>query len=581
MDAWWDVWPARLEAETQGLDLLGYDWQIIPGAREEGCLRLTVAVPVDGEVLNLEVTYPHAYPYFPPEVVLRERSLRRHQHPVGKQLCLLKDGGRDWDPASDSLAVLLREQLPIVLEIDRQGAASDYAAEHEDLIAEPLSSFLNYAAGSLIIVPDETPPAEYESGRLKFSGRLGDNSGQPRVRALISEILSHKGDVLGGISANVPSLDQSFSGYWLRLSCRPPDEAVGNTEYFLREAEKLIPGFTKEVSNAPKGRAFIVGFLYADEVAWRESGDDWIFMSITIKQKAKRSRLAQLTCELIRTDWGGPGSLSHRAPFLSPLREKSVLLVGLGSLGSPLAIQLAKAGMKVIHMVDDDFLQMGNSVRWALGSRYAGLLKVVAMGFHIKNEYPYTKAVGHAFRIGAAFPQNPDAKTLESLCEEVDLVVDATANFSVSYYLSDLCKYKETPYLWLTTTHGCQGGIVGRVIPGVDQGCWHCFQRSLGDGRISQPKDSGRDDIQPGGCSQSTFIGAGIDSDEVSLMAARLAVATLCRGEQNAYGDFDWNIAVGDFYNENGPISPEWKRSNLEIHPQCSQCSQEVSILVD
>lgn len=581
MEMWWDVWPERLQAETRELDQLGYDWQIVPESREEGCLRLVVAIPEDGGVLNIEVTYPHTYPYFPPDVILRERSLRRHQHLVGKHLCLLKDGGRDWDPATDSLAVLLRDQLPVVLEIDRQGAVSDYAAEHEDLIAEPFSSFLNYAAGSLIIAPGETPPAEYQSGRLKFSGRLGDNSDQLRVRALISEILSHKGDVLGGISVKLPTLDQSFSGYWLRLSGRPPDEAAGNTEYFLREAEKFIPGFNKEVSNAPKGRTFIVGFLYADEVAWRENGDDWVFMSITIKQKAKRSRNAQLACELIRTDWGGPAALSNRVPFLSPVREKSVLLVGLGSLGSPLAIQLAKAGVKVLHMVDDDFLQMGNSVRWALGARYAGLPKVLAMGLHITNEYPYTKAVGHTFRIGAAFPQNPDAKTLDSLCEEVDLVIDATANFRVSYYLSDLCKSKKTPYLWLTTTHGCQGGIVGRVLPGADQGCWHCFQRSLGDGRISQPKDSGREAIQPGGCSQSTFIGAGLDSDEVSLLAARLAVATLCRGEPNAYGDFDWNVAVGDFYNESGPIAPEWTRSNLEIHPECSQCSQEISILVD
>lgn len=581
MDAWWVVWPERLEVETRGLDQLGYNWQIIPGSQEEGCLKVSVAVPADGGTLNLEAIYPHTFPYFPPDVILRERSLRRHHHLVGKNLCLLEGEGRDWDPASDSLAVLLRDQLPILLEIERQGTGSDYAAEHEDLIAEPFSSFLSYAVGSSIIVPDDTPQPECKSGRLKFKGRKKVNDNEPLVRAVLTGFLSHKGEIQAGLPVHIPSLEECFSGYWVRLPGRPPDDVADNREHFLREAEKALPELKKELNKARKGATLIVGFVYDDEVAWRENGDDWIFMSITIKQQAKKSRPTQLNCDFVRADWGGSVAQSRRAPFLSRLRGKSVLIVGLGSLGSPLAIHLAKAGVGVMHMIDNDYLQMANSVRWALGARYTGLPKVLAMEDYIINEYPYTKPVGHRVRIGAAFPESPDVETLDSLCDEVDLIIDATANFRVNHYLSDLCKAKQSAYLWLTTTHGCQGGVVGRVVPGADQGCWHCLQYSLGDGTLRQPKDSGRESIQPGGCNQSTFIGAGLDSDEVSLLAARLAVATLCQGEQDAYADFEWNVAIGDFYSEQGPIAPGWTTSPLPRHPGCSQCNHEVFTLVD
>src|SRR3546814_1560625 len=82
-------------------------------------------------------------------------------------------------------------------------------------------------------------------------------------------------------------------------------------------------------------------------------------------------RTAQAELRFIRTDWGCEQAWMTRAPSLAPIRARSALVVGLGSLGSPLTLHLARAGIGNLHLVDCDHLQIGNTVRWALGWQYA------------------------------------------------------------------------------------------------------------------------------------------------------------------------------------------------------------------
>src|SRR3546814_10930583 len=115
--------------------------------------------------------------------------------------------------------------------------------------------------------------------------------------------------------------------------------------------------------------------------------------------------------------------------------------------------------------------------------------------------------------------------------------MDSSANQRISYFLSDRTEELGKQYVWLTTTHGAAGGVVGRVVPSKTKGCWHCFQHGLFDKSIRLPANTGSAEVQPGGCSQPTFIGAGLDSDEIALLVARLAVATLSGSEPNGYPD--------------------------------------------
>jgi molybdopterin/thiamine biosynthesis adenylyltransferase/ubiquitin-protein ligase len=578
MEQWWERYPEQLEAEQIGLDSLGYTWQIDESAKQSGLLVIHVEIPHEGEKLLLTATYPGSYPYFPPHVILSNKVLPRHQQPVGKNLCLLARDGEEWRPGNDSLAILLRDQLPKLLRVSSTDVTADFVAETEDHIGEPFSSFLIYAPYCAVVVPDGTPPSASSEGLLSIHLRAvlsGWNKEMPFANGIVSTISDLSGRALVAGLPAPPSFPEKHQGYWLRLPARPSSEKTQEHDYFVKLLMSRVPAFNAALNKAKVGKTFILGFVYPDEVSWRSNADDWFFIVVKVEVEAKRSRPVTYKLGFVRADWGGEQAWMRRAPMLKPLRKKKALIIGLGSLGAPLALHLARAGIQALHLIDYDHIQIGNTVRWALGWQYAGFQKACAIANHIQVEYPYTSATWQDMRIGMVNGQFNDYNVIREACEKCDIIVDAAANHRVSHFLSDLAKELGKPYVWLTTTHGTAGGVVGRVLPEWDFGCWHCFQYSLADKSLPLPADIGADEIQPGGCSQATFIGAGINSEEVALLAARLIIATLCSGEADGYPDFAWNVAVGDFTEGERSMAPAWRTYQLGINPACKLCSQD------
>jgi molybdopterin/thiamine biosynthesis adenylyltransferase len=493
---------------------------------------------------------------------------------------LLAREGEDWSPGHDTLAKLLDEQFPRIQEINAAAAPPEFVAEHEDHVGEPLSSFLSYYPQCSLIVPDDTPPAQHTGGRLILNIRNVPR--QPAqalfVNGVVQKICDVAGKPLVDFPVTLPVFSQPLYGFWMRLLERPKlsDEPQLQRDLFAR-INKDLPAFKKAFNTAKRGQIIIAGFVYQDEQTWRQSSDDWLFLSIQITVEAKGARPAQGQLHFIRADWGGEQAWMRRAPSLLPLRSKSALVVGLGSLGSPLTLHLARAGIGSLRLLDYDHLQVGNTIRWALGWQYAGFDKVSALLTHIGHEYPYTAAQGYNLRIGAPSRASEeffsDHDLIRTLSDSVDIIIDASANHRISHFLSDLAKELGKPYIWLTTTHGAAGGVVGRILPDKTNGCWHCFQHGLRDKTIKLPADAGSAEIQPGGCSQPTFIGAGLDSDEIALLGARLAVATLCAEAPNGYPDFPWNVAVADLNKDGRSLAPEWTTYPLDVHPSCIACN--------
>lgn len=578
METWWQRYPKTLEAEKSALDALGHPWRIDEEAWASGHLIVHVEMPSEEGALKLRAEYPDTFPYFSPQVFLQGGSFGRHQHLFGKNLCLLAREGEDWRPGHDTLAALLRDQLPLIQQVNATETSSEVVANIEDHVGEPFSSFLPNQPNGMIVVPDETPALEHAAGRLTLLVRKmpSDQPGGAFVNGILKSISDLSRKPLIEFSPAPPVFSENLNGFWMRLPTRPcVTEREKLEDHFLSLMRSKVPAFSKAVETAKRGQIIVAGFVYPDEVSWRRNADDWIFLAVRTQRESKGARPALVQRQFIRADWGGENSWTQRAPALRPLRSKSALVVGLGSLGSPLTLHLARAGIGNLHLMDCDYLQVGNTVRWALGWQYAGLHKASALAFHLLQEYPYTSAHQYGVRVGAPTPQGAlsDYQLIRSVSEQMDLIVDATANHRVSHFLADLAQELGKPYLWLTTTHGASGGVVGRIRPGETAGCWHCYQRNLEDGVIRLPADSGTNEIQLGGCSQPTFIGAGIDSDEVSLLAARVAVATLCAGESNPYPDFLWDVAVGDFVRDGHSISPDWTPYPLKPNRGCTACA--------
>ena len=75
-----------------------------------GTLALDVSVNLGQDTLQLVAKYPDSYPYLRVEVYAPTLSLRWHQNPYAKNLCLLGRHSDAWS-IDDTLAGVLTSQL--------------------------------------------------------------------------------------------------------------------------------------------------------------------------------------------------------------------------------------------------------------------------------------------------------------------------------------------------------------------------------------------------------------------------------------------------------------------------------------
>ncbi|MFH1679212.1 MAG: molybdopterin-synthase adenylyltransferase MoeB [Candidatus Eisenbacteria bacterium] len=114
------------------------------------------------------------------------------------------------------------------------------------------------------------------------------------------------------------------------------------------------------------------------------------------------------------------------------LKGASVLVVGAGGLGSPLALYLAAAGIGRIGIVDPDTVDRSNLQRQVLYSTSdIGAPKAAAAKRRIEEINPNVRVDARRTRLSAA-------NALEILAG-YDVVADATDNFPSRYLVNDAC----------------------------------------------------------------------------------------------------------------------------------------------
>jgi adenylyltransferase/sulfurtransferase len=120
------------------------------------------------------------------------------------------------------------------------------------------------------------------------------------------------------------------------------------------------------------------------------------------------------------------------------LRESSVLLVGVGGLGSPAALYLAAAGVGRIGLVDDDCVEESNLQRQVLyGGGDLGRPKVEAARERLGQLNPNVRVERHTERF--------DAGNARRLVRDYDVVLDGADNFPTRYLVNDACALAGKP----------------------------------------------------------------------------------------------------------------------------------------
>jgi len=147
------------------------------------------------------------------------------------------------------------------------------------------------------------------------------------------------------------------------------------------------------------------------------------------------------------------------------INRASVLVVGAGGLGSPVAFYLAAAGVGKIGIVDDDVVDMSNLQRQILHTtRAVGRKKVESARETLLALNPHLTIVPHDVRLNAS--------NIRDVLKEYDLVAEGSDNFPTKFLVNDACVMTGTP-LSMAGIFRFSGQIL-TVIPGVGP-CYRCL----------------------------------------------------------------------------------------------------------
>lgn len=253
------------------------------------------------------------------------------------------------------------------------------------------------------------------------------------------------------------------------------------------------------------------------------------------------------------------------------LSDRSVLIIGLGTGGITIALELAKVGVGRFILVDPDRLEIGNVSRHSAGISYVGRKKVNASRDLILEINP--AAIVEVYAIEA---NDESEQTLRSLIRSCDLVVCATDSRPSKLFINAMCVNEKKCSIFGGAFRRAYGGQVLRVRPG-QSACYHCFVLTMpekeADREISSQENA--DSIAYSDKPVPIEPGLSMDVAPIAIMASKLALQELIVGKESSLHILDKDFTAGWYFWVNRP-EPNTDYASL---PPLSESSDEITIL--
>lgn len=253
------------------------------------------------------------------------------------------------------------------------------------------------------------------------------------------------------------------------------------------------------------------------------------------------------------------------------LGNKKITVVGAGSGGSKVALELARCGVGSINLIDFDRLEEHNIVRHICGYPDVGRLKTKAVKEVLKSFNPSIKI--ETFEIDV----RKSVELFKRLVRESDLVIAATGVPQTNHFINAICIRENVDAVYAGVYERGSGGFVLRVIPQKTP-CYDCIydailqtsppvhltdeQRAL----YSTVQDASELKAEPG---------ISIDIGFICLLQAKMALFALLREEETELEDIPYNFLLW-FNKSYGPIRPmSLKKVLTKKREKCATCQKE------
>lgn len=155
------------------------------------------------------------------------------------------------------------------------------------------------------------------------------------------------------------------------------------------------------------------------------------------------------------------------------LLNAKVLVIGLGGLGSPVALYLASAGIGHLSLVDDDSVDMSNLQRQIVhDSTQIGQAKTTSAHQQLQRLNPTISYELINTRL--------DDSALNQQIAAHDLVVDCTDNFTSRFAINQACVQQQKPLVSGAVIR-MEGQITSFDFRQTAQACYRCLYHNQGE----------------------------------------------------------------------------------------------------
>ncbi len=440
---WWLADPKRMLAERQAIEALDADWFRHPIWSVDEKFRLTLDFDLElaHGLYPLRLTYHNTFPASPPSIrpADGEARLTGHQYGAGGDLCL-EIRNDNWTPdvtgadLINSARRLLEAETPNADGVSVHAPSAHNFPDTLQLRSETARVYLDPMARS-VLAGDRVDGLLIEVGVVFRCGST-----------LMAHLLSINAEGTGKKPVMTPAA--------LRELCAVYSGVVFDLD---------VPAVKLRRLRTLDGLRELLGTRLA-----LPNNEDWAALLrgsdgglILLCHFASNEDLLRFTTVL------SPHEASRSGVLTSDLGEKRVGLVGLGSLGSKVAVSLARVGVRRFELVDGDILHVGNLERYIGDWRDVGRHKVDLVAHSMRLIHQDVEIQSWRSAIGAQVSSQEAANVNQALAT-CDLLIDATANPDVFNHLADLSIQHGLTLLWGAVFGGGVGGEIARARIGKD-----------------------------------------------------------------------------------------------------------------
>lgn len=278
------------------------------------------------------------------------------------------------------------------------------------------------------------------------------------------------------------------------------------------------------------------------------------------------------------------------------LSGKRVFIIGLGSFGGTIAVELAKAAVGEFAIMDFDKLEVHNIVRHACFLQDVGRFKTDAVADLIMGKNPYAKVSKLQVNV------MDDPTLTENEISKADIVIVATDNNDSRFFVNSLLLKHRKIGIYGRANTRAEGGDV--FIQRPDGPCYGCLiGNSSFDATAEEvsSEDAGRRSgriaayTAPEDAAAIVQVGLASDIAPICNLMVKLALMELSRGtnsgisaleDELVYDYWMWaNRRERRFANwapmpksGNKPTILRWYGARIKKNDSCAQCGSEVAL---